>query len=82
MNTKWTKLFSILFLISMLLLAVGCDDDDDAITNDVNDPNTIELFGTWAQSAVTVNGVEENVADFFDWSEGTVGVHIILLPIS
>ncbi|MEA1980899.1 MAG: hypothetical protein U9N54_07995 [candidate division Zixibacteria bacterium] len=76
MNTKWTKLFSILLLTLMLFLVVGCDDDDDAITNDNTDPNTMELFGTWAQSAVTVDGVEMDVAEFFEWSEGAVGTHI------
>ncbi len=77
MNTKWTKLFSILLLTLMLFLVVGCDDDDDdAITNDVNDPNTLALFDTWAQSAVTLNGVAADLADFFEWSEGAIGTNI------
>ncbi len=70
MNTKLTNLFLTLLLGTMLLMVVGCDKEDD-----IAGPDTSELFGTWAQSAVTVNGDEASLADIFDWSQETVGVH-------
>ena len=57
--------------MTILLFAVGCNDDDNITGSD-----TAELFGTWAQSAVTINGETQSLADVFDWSENTVGIHI------
>ncbi len=70
MNTKLTNLFLTLLLGTMLLLAVGCDSDDDIVG-----PDTSELFAIWSHTAVTINGADENVADFFDCSPGTVDLH-------
>ena len=72
MNTKWSKLFSILLLTTILFLVVGCDDDD------LTGPDVTGLFETWEQTAVTVDGTIVHLADFFDWSDETVGVHITL----
>jgi len=73
MNTKKTNLFLTLLLGAMLLMVVGCDSDDD-----IAGPDTSELFATWAQSSATVDGQAAVLADVFDWSETTVGVHITL----
>jgi len=70
MNNKLTNLISTLLFTTMLLLVVGCDSDDD-----IAGPDTSELFATWSHTSVTINGVDENVADFFDWSPETVDLH-------
>jgi len=71
MKATRTGLFAILLVATTLLLAIGCSEDDG-----ITSPDISELFGTWAQSAVTINGVAADLADVFDWSETTVGVHI------
>ena len=77
MNKKLTALSFFLLLSTMLFLMVGCSDDDDEIVGTINQ-NTAELFATWEQTSVTVDGVGQSLADFFEWSTGAVRVNVTL----
>ena len=61
-----------LLLLALLLPLAACDDDDDGVTN--LNPN--DLLGTWVQSAVTINGVAEDMGEVFEWADSAVEGHI------
>jgi len=72
MKTKWVPQF-LLLLAAILLITAGCDGDDDNTVSDVND-----LFGTWVQESVTINGVGADLADVLEWDEETVAGYLAL----
>ncbi len=76
MNKKWMTLALVLLLSTILFLVVGCSDSND-IAGTTNQ-NTAELYATWEQTSVTVDGVGQSLADFFEWSTGTVRVNVTL----
>ena len=69
MKTKTTLLTSLILLASILCFTIGCDEDDeDEITNS----NVNNLFGTWVESSVTMNGAAADLAEVLEWEEGVV----------
>jgi hypothetical protein len=57
----------VIALTAFGILLTGCSDDDGITQNDVNN-----LYGTWIQASVTVNGVAGDLADVLDWDSEAV----------
>ncbi len=66
------NLISILSLLLLLaFVVIGCGDDDNpADSNTTTFPTS--LAGTWEQQSVTFNGVDQDIATFFDWDTSAV----------
>ena len=68
MKVKLIQVLTAIALIGVFILFSGCSDDDDGITQaDINN-----LFGTWIQTSVTINGVAASLADVLEWDSETV----------
>jgi hypothetical protein len=67
MKRRLIPLLTVIALTGGFILFSGCSDDDNITQTDVNN-----LYGTWVQASVTINGVAANLADVLEWDEETV----------
>lgn len=66
---------SIILILALFLLPMGCKKDDDSPTSPgVTIP--ADIVGTWTLQSATLNGEALPLSVLFDWTEGTVSATI------
>lgn len=76
MKRNLIGILSLLLLLAFVVIGCG-DDDNPADSNITTFPSS--LAGTWEQQSVTFNGVDQDIATFFDWDSSAVKATITLL---
>ena len=76
MKRNLIGILSLLLLLAFVVIGCG-DDDNPADSNITTFPSS--LAGTWEQQSVTFNGVDQDIATFFEWDSSAVKATITLL---
>lgn len=73
---KRMLIFWLIILTFAFLAISACSDDDDDNPTGSTPTFPAQLVGEYAQTSVSMNGVDQDLADFFDWATGTVRTSI------
>ncbi len=79
---RWSILLALVTLVFSLSALTSCGDDDNSSTAPPLPPTELPhiLAADWAIVSATVNGSPQDLADFFEWEDGTTGAMMLLNP--